>query len=296
MPSPRPKVPGTPWWCVQDLENVKKTVEKNNRSIEQLEISFTGFQKQHQDWCSSVHNRCTSLEALCEQLSGSVQNLLRSSNQQHLRQEHSARIDQLFEQVHQERVKETIEFKERLERLEIKADQSLAVAGTAVAATDAEEAAEALDGTLAMLVDVKGSLKETQQAIAAACMEAGREAVATTSTMATGFQSAIVTPASPTVAQHDRAKSPLFATPREQRRASPDARCRESSSSSLYSTRATDAGTRLKKRPSRQAFLTHPMRQAVRNSGTQSSGQTNSVATLRNLNDSPRIPPAHSSR
>jgi len=278
MPTPRSKIPGTPWWCVQDLENVKKTVDKNNRSIEQLEASFMGFQKQHQDWCSSVHNRCASLEALCEQLSGSVQNLLLSSNQQHQK----ARIDQLFEQSHQEHVRQTAEFNERLERFESKLDRSLSKATSAAATTDAGEAADALDGTLATLVNIKGSLQETHQAIADVCTEVrGREDIVTTSTMATGFQSATVPPGSPEASQHKRTKPSASATPRAQKRASAGAECRESSSGSNGGiapslNRATGTATPLKKRPARQAFLTQPMRQAVRSPRTQSFGRGHS--------------------
>jgi len=313
MPSPRSKIPGTPWWCVEDLESVKKAVEQNNRSIVKLETSFTGFQKQYQHWCSSVHSRCTSLEAICEQLTGSTQSLLQSGTQQQLHEEQTARIDQLFEQLRQEHNRDAVEFNERLERLESKLDQSLSVAAGTVAATHAENSAEALDGTLAMLANIKGSLEQTHQAIAASCTDLqSREAVATTSTVATCFQTPTVMPVCQTATQHERTKpSPLptprqsspvsprpspSVTPRAQRRASTGARPKESSYGS-GPTRPMDAVTPLKKRPSRQpscqGFLTQPVRQLGRNTGTQSLGKGHSVASLRSLNDSPRI---HSGR
>jgi len=274
MPAPRSKIPGTPWWCVEDLESLKKAVELNNRSIEKLDTSFIGFQKQHKDWCSSLHKRCASLEALCEQLSGSVQNLLLAGNQQQLRQEHTTRIDQLFEQVHQERVGETAAFNERLQRLESKLDKIFSAADVAVTTTKSEDAAEAIDGTLAMLVNIKGSLEQTHQAIAAVCTEKQSKPE----------PRSVVTPRSE-------------ASPRTQRRASagerrgdsPHASPRGSSGgTSPCCTRATDAVTPLRKRPPRQAPATQPLRQAVRNTGIQGLGRGQSAATLRNSNDSPR--------
>jgi len=310
MPSPRSKIPGTPWWCVEDLESVKKAVEQNNRSIEKLETSFTGFQKQYQHWCSSVHSRCASLEAVCEQLTGSSQCLLQPGNsqcllqsgaQQPLREEQTARIDQLFEQLHQEHNRDAVEFNERLERLESKLDQSLSVAAGTVATTHAENTAEALDGTLAMLANIKGSLEQTHQAIAASCTDLqSREAIATTSTASTSFQTPTVIPACQTASQHERTKpSPLApprqsrpvsprpyspsVTPKAQRRASAGAHPKESSYGSCP-TRPMDAVTPLKKRPSRQpscqSFPTQPMRQLGRNTGRQSLGKIHSVASL----------------
>jgi len=294
MTSPHSQLPGTPWWCVEDLENVKKAVEHNHRSIEQLNASFTGFHLQHQHWYSSVHNRCASLEALCEQLSGSVRNLLVAGTPQQLCQEQSARIDQMFAQAHQELVRETAEFNERLEQLQTKLDQSLSMAAGAVATTDAEDATGALDGTLAMLVNIKESLEQTHQAIAANCTEAqSKETTATTSTMASSFQPATVMPVSPAKGQHERTKSSLLATPKVQRRASAGERRRESSCASSGGTSPclTRATTPLRKKPTRQALHTQPVRQAVRNTGTQSLVKGHSVAALRNLNDSPRIRP-----
>jgi len=312
-PSPRAKITGTPWRFVDDLESVKKAVKQNNRSIEKLETSFTGFQKQHQHWGSSVHSRCASLEALLEQLTSSTQSLLQSGTQQQLREEQTAPIDQLFEQLRQEHNRDADEFNGRLERLESKLDQSLSVAADTVAATHAENTAEALDGTLAMLADIKGSLEQTHQAIAASCTDLqSREAIATSSTVASCFQSPTVMPVCQAVSQHERTKPFPLATPRQsppmsprpspsvtprpQRRASAGARPKGPSRGSCP-TRPMDAVTPMKnqlsRQPSCQAFLTQHVRQAVRNTGSQSLGKGHSVASSRSLNESPRI---HSGR
>jgi len=282
-PSPRSKIPGTSWWCVEDLESIKKAVEHNSRSIEQLEASLTGFHKQHQHWCSSVHNRCASLEAVSEQLSGNVRNLLLSDPSQQ-----TDLIEQLFAQSHQERVRETAEFNKRLERFQSKLDQSLSLAAGVVATTDTQDATAALDGTLAMLVDIKESLEQTHQAIAAVCTETqSKEATATTSTMATGFQSATAALVSPAASQPERMKPSPRSTLRVQRRASAGGSRRESSCGSSRGTSPclTRATTPLRKQPTRQSILSQPVRQAVQNIGTQG----HSTAALRSLNDSPRI-------
>lgn len=297
MTSPRSKIPGTPWWCVEDLETVKKAVEHHTRSIEQLEMSLTGYQKQHQDLCSSVHSRYASLEAFCEQLSSNVQNLLLSDTQQQFRPEQTAHFDHLFAQVNQERVRETTEINERLERLESKLDQSLSIAASAVAKTHSEDVAVPLDGTLTMLVDIKGSLEQTHQAIAAACTQVqSKTAIATTSIMASSFQSEAVPPACTAASQHERTKLSLVATPRVQRRrASVGERSREPTRGSSFSAspclaQATGAVSDGRKRLSRQALLTQPVRQTLRSTGrTQSLSKGHSVAALRRLSDSPRI-------
>jgi hypothetical protein len=295
QPSPRSitKIHGaTPWRCVDDLEGVKKAVEQNTRSIEKLEASFTGFQKQHQDGHSAVHRRCSLLEALCEELSGHVQFLLESGTQQHL-QEQTVRIDQLFV-GHEECVRDTAVFNkrlqqlesqldpERLERLESQLEQSLSMAADAVPTTDAEDAGKALDGTLAMLANIAGSLEQTHQAIAAACLE--------------GQIKEAVTPVCQAASRHERTKPSPPATPRLQRRAAVRERHRDSSccSSGFISpcrTRPSEAVTPkavtpLRKRPSTKAFPTQPVLQAVR--------KGYSVAASESHTDSPRMHSSHS--
>jgi hypothetical protein len=178
---PKIRIVDTPWWCVEDCDKVKKAVKQHNQSIVKLDASFTGFQKQHRDSCSSVQTRWASMEAHCEQLSVNVQEY--SDSLQQLCQEQTLQLDQLqlFDQVREERDRESAEFAElngRLERLESKLDQSLSMAVNAETADDAEVTAKdvTLEGTLAMLVDLQGSLEKTQQAIVSACTESQSKA------------------------------------------------------------------------------------------------------------------------
>lgn len=203
MQTPRSKYPGTPSWCSEDLESVKKAVEENNRSIEQLIASFSGFQKQQQHWCSTVHNRCASLEALCEQLSGSVRTLLLSGAPQQLHKDKTAQSARVL----QECVRETADFSDRrLKLLESKLDRCLSAG--AVATQDAEGAVRAADGTMDTLFSFKASVEQTQQAIAAACTKVQcKEASLMTSPVAKVFQSEVtVSPVSPAARQHSRTK------------------------------------------------------------------------------------------
>jgi hypothetical protein len=159
----------------------------------------------------------------------------------------------LTEQVHQTARQLT----ERLERLESKLHLSLSMAANAVATQIPEDTAEALDGTMAMLVNLKGSIEQTHQAVAAASTEAQSKEVA---------------------GPHERRRTSPRASPRTQRRASTGERKTESSRA---------------KRPSRPGFLSQPVRQAVQNTEPQSPSKGHSVAALRSVSDSPTL---HSGR
>jgi len=274
MPSPRSKIPGTPWWCVEDLESVKKAVEQNNRSIEKLDASVITFQKQHQDSYSSLHARCASLEAHYEQLSVSVQKVVRLSPVQKLHQEQTFQLDQMqsFEQTRQERDSDITEFNERLERLESKLDQSLSAAVDADTASDTKvqtkDAAAALEGTLAMLFNVQGSLEQTHQAIAAACTKGQRkELVAKTAVMAAApCKEPIANTSVMAMSQDERTRS----TPSVQR-------CVSLSGSQRDSSRGLTGGTSacliraatLKKMPSHKAPLVRSLQQPVQKALTR---------------------------